>query len=102
MLEQSLLELTIASLLSSQSLVDQLRADLLSPQAAERFGEFDKRHKAYLQRLAHEIDQRHHGRFRLNDLTSAAAHAWPATLLRTPDIKPLDALFDELFLCNGD
>jgi len=102
MLEHSLLELTITSLLSSQSLVDQMRTDLLSPQAADRLGEFDKRHKIYLQRLAHEIDQRHYGRYRLNDLNSAVAHACPATLFRTPDIKALDNLFDDLFLCNGD
>lgn len=102
MLNQSLLELSVTSLLSSQSLVDQLRADLLSPQAPDRLGEFDKRHKVYLKRLAEEIDQRHHGRFRLNDLASAAALACPTTLLRTADIKALDSLFDKLFLCNGD
>jgi len=102
MLEQSLLELIVVNLLSSTRLSAQIKEDLLSPTMIERLGDLDARRARYLNILVQEIDERHHGRFRLGDLATATDLVWPASFLRTPEIKPLDTLFDNLFIINGD
>jgi len=102
MLEHPLLEIATLSLLSSALLSKTIRDDLISPRTSGQFGDMDARRIKYLELLKHEIDQCHHGRFRLNDLTTVAALVWPPSFLRTADIPLLDALFENLFIINGD
>ncbi|QXH48360.1 hypothetical protein KSS93_10740 [Pseudomonas xanthosomatis] len=105
MLDQSLFELANASCFSSQALARLIRGWLLSPGHFNDSLERRHFHEQCVLALRNDLDADYPRRFRINDMAQSLAVLWPQTMFFGPrggELPVLDALFDQLFLENGD
>lgn len=104
MLNQSLLELAIATCFSSQRLSETLKQKLIDTSSVEFLD-----HKRFLiscrEALRGDLDRDYPRRFRWNDIDAAFDLAWPKSMFdgdKGHQMPLLDQTFDHLFITDGD
>ena len=104
MLDQSLLELAIATCFSSPALAAKLKADLLASASASTLDR-DIFHADCHKHLCLDLDVDYPRRFRRNDIDSALKVVWHKDMFfgeNGADMPFLERLFEHLLIAHGD
>lgn len=104
MLDQSILEIAIATFFSSPALAIKLKSDMLAPASVSTL-ERAAFHESCQATLRLDLDADYPRRFRRNDIDQALKVAWHNSMFISPkgaEMPFLDHLFDCLFIAHGD
>jgi hypothetical protein len=104
MLDQSILEIAIATCFSSSALATKLKADMLAPIGVSTLNRATFNENCQTT-LCLDLDGDYPRRFRRNDIAQAIKVAWHKDMLIGPngaEMPFLDHLFDCLFIAHGD
>ncbi|KMV28404.1 hypothetical protein AB733_23900 [Photobacterium swingsii] len=102
MLKQTLFELTIATVLSSEHVSQLLHEFLTESVDNEVVFTMNELHSKCIEALKREVDQLYPRKFRLNDIQVVLEQIWPLGIFKNGSLPVLDLLYDMLMQIDND